>query len=311
MGIGKRIKEARESKKLTQKELSALVGVTSSAIANYESGVSHPKENVLYKLIKILDVDANYLFQDVVHLSEKYNLTLNEQSLVNDYRRLDPHGKEIVDATLKIEIKRIDDEQRKQEERQKAQEAAKKKATNKIVEMPETKEWVLPSYDISASAGTGTIFDESECTPMVLKSEPPYGAAFIIPITGDSMTPKFHDGDYVFVRPQPTIDIGQIGIFYHDGGSYIKQLGNGELVSLNPEYPNIKIDEYTHCFGRVLGVYKPDETETPELDIREIARANDEKDIFAIKRSPENDVFVNEIYQKFKNGELDIDGHDI
>lgn len=251
MGIGKRIKEARENKKLTQKELSFLVGVTSSAIANYESGVSHPKENVLYKLIKILDVDANYLFQDVVHLPKKDNLTLNEQSLISDYRRLDPHGKEAVDSALKIEIKRIDDEHR-----EKAQEASKKKNANKIVEMPETKTWVIPSYDIPASAGTGAMFDESECTPMVLKSEPPHGAAFIVPVSGDSMTPKFHDGDYVFVRPQPIVEIGQIGVFYHDGSSYIKQLGDGELISLNPEYPNIKIDEYTHCFGRVLGVVK-------------------------------------------------------
>ena len=59
MGIGKRIKEARERAGLTQEELGALVGVTGSAITNYEKGTSHPKEPVLYALINALHVDAN------------------------------------------------------------------------------------------------------------------------------------------------------------------------------------------------------------------------------------------------------------
>lgn len=64
MGIGKRIKEARENLNLTQKELGELVGVTGSAITNYENETSHPKEMVLYKLLEVLNVDANFLFQD-------------------------------------------------------------------------------------------------------------------------------------------------------------------------------------------------------------------------------------------------------
>lgn len=66
MGIGKRIKEARDKKGLTQKDLGLLIGVTGSAITNYENEVSHPKELVLYRLMEALDVDANFLFQDVV-----------------------------------------------------------------------------------------------------------------------------------------------------------------------------------------------------------------------------------------------------
>lgn len=64
MGIGRRIKEAREAHDLTQKELGKLVGVTGSAITNYENETSHPKESVLYALFKVLAVDANFLFQD-------------------------------------------------------------------------------------------------------------------------------------------------------------------------------------------------------------------------------------------------------
>ena len=51
MGIGKQIRRAREQLGLTQGQLAKAVGVTKSAIGNYESGVSHPKEPVLYALL--------------------------------------------------------------------------------------------------------------------------------------------------------------------------------------------------------------------------------------------------------------------
>lgn len=66
MGIGKRIKEAREALHLTQKELADKIGITASSITNYENETSHPKEPILYKLINELQVDANFLFQDSV-----------------------------------------------------------------------------------------------------------------------------------------------------------------------------------------------------------------------------------------------------
>lgn len=70
MGIGKRIKEARNKKNLTQTELADLIGVTKGAIANYENEISHPKESIMYDLINALDVDANFLFQDCVRIKK-------------------------------------------------------------------------------------------------------------------------------------------------------------------------------------------------------------------------------------------------
>ncbi|HEY5586378.1 MAG TPA: XRE family transcriptional regulator [Ruminiclostridium sp.] len=63
MGIGSKIKEARLSLGMTQEQLANKLGITKSAIANYENGVSHPKEDILYKLFSALNVDANYLFE--------------------------------------------------------------------------------------------------------------------------------------------------------------------------------------------------------------------------------------------------------
>ena len=64
MSIGSRLKEARQRRGLTQAELARQVSVTTSAIGNYETSVSTPREHVLIALMKALGVDANYLYQD-------------------------------------------------------------------------------------------------------------------------------------------------------------------------------------------------------------------------------------------------------
>lgn len=107
MGIGYRIKEARERQGLTQIELGKLVGVTGSSITNYENETSHPKEVVMYKLINALKVDANYLFQDCVKLPKETNdVTLAEYDHIKKYRDLDSHGRKMVDFTLNEEWER-------------------------------------------------------------------------------------------------------------------------------------------------------------------------------------------------------------
>lgn len=107
MGIGYRIKEARERLGMTQTELGSLVGVTGSAITNYEKGTSHPKEPIIYRLMETLNVDANYLFQDVMKITKKANsFTIEEIDLIEKYRILDTHGKDMVDTVLDKEYSR-------------------------------------------------------------------------------------------------------------------------------------------------------------------------------------------------------------
>lgn len=101
MGIGKRIKEARDSLGLTQEELAKIVGVTKAAIGNYETGVSHPKENVLYKLFKALNCDANFLFQDEIkHSGSEFKYSSHDEKLIKKYRALDERGKQTIDMAL-------------------------------------------------------------------------------------------------------------------------------------------------------------------------------------------------------------------
>ncbi len=106
MGIGKRIKELRESKKMTQEQLALAVGVTKGAIANYENGVSHPRETIIYKLFDILECDANYLFQDMMEIKEKTFISLEDKALLESFNKLDDFGKKGVKAVLNAELER-------------------------------------------------------------------------------------------------------------------------------------------------------------------------------------------------------------
>lgn len=91
MPFEKRLKEARIRKNMTQEELASAVGVTKGAIGNYESGVSSPKETILIKLMKVLDVDANFLYQDFIRTSA---LTDGEMRLLSAYRAADDRAQE-------------------------------------------------------------------------------------------------------------------------------------------------------------------------------------------------------------------------
>ncbi|MGN1090722.1 MAG: S24 family peptidase [Huintestinicola sp.] len=106
------------------------------------------------------------------------------------------------------------------------------------------------------SAGYGDELQDYEQWDNVLVPETPESrkADFILIVDGDSMQPKFNDGDLVLVRSQPAVDEGQVGIFGINGRGYVKKFGKNCLISLNDKYEEIPIhsDDFK-CFGLVLG----------------------------------------------------------
>ncbi len=78
-------------------------------------------------------------------------------------------------------------------------------------------------YDFPASAGTGNFLEtESPEEIWVKDTEEAEDADYVIPISGDSMEPSFHDGDKVFVEKMDSIEKGDIGIFVVNGDVFIK-----------------------------------------------------------------------------------------
>lgn len=113
----------------------------------------------------------------------------------------------------------------------------------------------LPLYSLAVSAGTGQFLDGEDYEMIEVGVEVPEGANFGVRVAGDSMEPRFHDGQTVWVRQQRSLMTGEIGIFLYDGCAYLKKLvARGDrmaLHSLNPVYPDILVSPELPL--RVLG----------------------------------------------------------
>ena len=99
---------------------------------------------------------------------------------------------------------------------------------------------------------------EDYSTVTVTDTERTRTADFALRISGDSMEPRFHDGDVVLVEDTDSVDVGEFGIFVLDGNGYFKKYGGDRLVSLIPDYGDILLRGYTEmvCCGRVVGRLK-------------------------------------------------------
>jgi len=239
-----RIKEARLKSQLTQKQLGSMIGVANSTIAGYEKGNAHPDENKIIALMKVLGVDANYLWQDEILVNNKTPLTPHEHTHIKKYRACDERGRGMVDNVLDYEYARVQ--------------------KGPVYLHPATKE--LAVHDEPAAAGMGNYLSSGGSEMMSFpEGQIPHGADFCIRISGDSMEPKIPDGCIVYVHSCPAIESGEIGIFCLNGDSYCKKLfvdrkrQEIRLESLNPAYSSLEIgaEDYLHTFGRVLGVAEP------------------------------------------------------
>lgn len=56
-----RLKEIRQEKGWTQKQLATAINTTDDSVYSWEKGRSQPSIELLYKLCKVLEVSADYL----------------------------------------------------------------------------------------------------------------------------------------------------------------------------------------------------------------------------------------------------------
>lgn len=131
-------------------------------------------------------------------------------------------------------------------------------------------------YGIGVSAGTGAFLDSEDYELLrVPRDTVPTGTDYALRVSGRSMEPVYQDGQIVWVRETETIHPGEVGIFIHDGDSFIKlyqeqrpdaadieelsdSYGNVRmqpvLLSYNPDYAPrvIRPSSYFKVVGRVL-----------------------------------------------------------
>ena len=243
MGIGKRIKEARLNKGLSQEALAKLVGVSKGTIGNYEIDLSSPNEKTLIALMDCLNADANFLYQDEMSDEMKHRAfggteesCLWGKPILKAYASAIRPTQEAACAVLGIPHVQPDPFYR-----------------------PEVATCDMLVYSFPAAAGIPLSAEDDYERIEFPCSEIPAGADFGVRIRGDSMQPTIPDDTIVFVRKQPELQNGQIGIFMIDDGALCKRFyrrGNQIILqSENPKYNDIEVGEYERLFivGKVLG----------------------------------------------------------
>lgn len=239
MSFGEQLRRRREELGVSREELAGVLGVSRSAVGNYETGVSAPKEEILLRLFDALRVDPNYLYQD--SFRHDFDCSGEERRLLEKLRALPLTGQQTVTALVDA-LGTLRDELR---------EGSAPAAVRTI-----------PLYASPAAAGFAAPVFMDDYEPLAVTGEVPMGAELAVRIQGDSMTPLIDDGSVVYVNHDP-LRSGDVGIFCVDGDMLCKQycrdaLGMVYLFSLNRRRADMDVvfspgsGRTLTCFGRVM-----------------------------------------------------------
>jgi repressor LexA len=257
-----RIKRLKNEKKITNEQLSELTGIPLSTMSKLLAGISEqPKLINVVAIARALGCSLDYLVNgdgECDHESgNRYILAPDEAAVMEDFRSLDTHGKELVTMVI-----------HKEKERLYPRTAVRPTRTSRILPSPEVDMFdqenaerpagkrAIILYDMPVSAGTGIDLSEEYAGELnIPDNEQTKDADFALRISGNSMEPKFKDGDILLVHSAEHVSQGELGIFVLDGAGYFKKHGGDRLLSLNPAYAPIMLSDYTNvsCVGRVIG----------------------------------------------------------
>lgn len=81
--VGKRIKELRKSRGLTQEKFAEIVDLSTSYISNIECGFKTPKLNTFINIANVLQCDANSLLADVLDVTTQQESSLISEKLLS------------------------------------------------------------------------------------------------------------------------------------------------------------------------------------------------------------------------------------
>lgn len=227
MSWNDRIKQAREAQKLTREQVVTRMreflpnekSVATRTLVSWESGDTEPRVTQAIALAHALGYRE---VSDLFNESEGPQLNHLGMNRLEEYRDLllrSPQFCENIHPTIRI----------------------------------------LPVYLQPASAGTGQWLDDDLSEEMEVDDSVPANAEFGVRLAGDSMSPRFADGQIVWARKAENAENGEIVLCVLNNQGYCKKLYRNErgvfLLSLNPKYDPISITEADEfrIMGRVVG----------------------------------------------------------
>jgi SOS-response transcriptional repressor LexA/DNA-binding Xre family transcriptional regulator len=268
-----RIKKLKTEKKITNDKLSELTGIPLGTLSKILAGISDsPKLSNMVLIAEALGCSLDYIVSGTPENTNNYTLSIEEIAFIEDYRQLDNHGRELLSLVAQKELDRVgifSEPAAKTAKKNKKTSDAAPKRTAKILPSPaidttkvvssEFGRMTVLLYDLPVSAGPGVYLDDSIAETISIPSnEKTSSTDYALRISGNSMEPKYHDGDIVLVEDTDSVEIGELGIFVLDGNGYFKKFGGDRLISLNEEYGDILLRDYAEavCCGRVIGKLK-------------------------------------------------------
>lgn len=245
--------DAMKNAEITQVQLADRLNISKGTVNNWTRGNNSPDVDMVPRICAVLGIPIIDLYsprdsEPNVTASKTadplLNISAEAKQIAQDYEKLSDHGKGAVRAILQYEGGGAE----------KKQEAPVR--VHKVVKVIE----LSHAWD-KASAGKG--FDLSDGrmdTWQIVYNEDTRRADFCVDVDGRSMEPLYHNGDVLLIRRQPSVDMGEVGLFVVDGKGYVKRQAEDCLESINPEFPDIYPDEYSavECMGKVIGILQDD-----------------------------------------------------
>ena len=228
--IGEVISHYRREKKLSQIDIADMlqaydIHITNGAVSSWEKGNSIPGGETLMALCEILEI------------SDIYTAFIGENP-TDPFKNLNEQGKKKAYEYIKLL------EQSGEYEKPKADIIPFEPRVMRIALMP-------------TSAGTGNYLDDENFTETEVYEPVPEKADFGVYLDGDSMEPRFKNGQLIWIEKTETLESGDIGLFFYDGMTFFKKLLNKEtgtfLLSLNPKYKPIPVTDLSDfkIFGKL------------------------------------------------------------
>ena len=263
-----RIKLIKNEKKMTNEQLSERTGIPLGTLSKILAGMSDsPKISNIIAICNALDCSVEYIVSGTPENTNNYSLSGEEIRMIESWRELDSFGRDLVETIIFKEAQRVAAAAASAPQ---IAPAATERTTARILqpvrtqgryagEVVRTGKRAILLYELPVSAGVGVYLDEAEAESInIPDNDKTAEADYALRISGNSMEPKYRDGDILLVRHADSIDVGELGIFLLDGCGFFKVFGGDRLISLNPSYGPILLKDFSdvQCKGQVVGKLK-------------------------------------------------------
>ena len=219
--FGQMIDYFRKQNNLTMEELGQKLGKATSSISRWVSGERYPK-------IEEIEQIANFFNTDIYTLIFGFNYNEDSKSdLLTVYNQLAEMRKHKVYSYAQQQL----DEQNKKR-----------------------------SIYVVGTSAAGEPIEYGDFDSEMMQTDVPAKADKAIHIKGDSMEPKIASNSIIFYHEQPTLEIGEIGIFEINGSAvtckkYYVDYESKKIIlkSINPKYePMYFARDQVRILGKVV-----------------------------------------------------------